>query len=120
MGKLSLEKGFEMEKIAKLLLVAWLVSFVAFLGCKKDEPVAVDHSGHDMAAMDKADDAVKTADAVAEVVEQTMCPVMGGVIDKNIFTVYKGKKVYFCCAGCDAKFKADPEKYLSKLPQFEE
>lgn len=25
---------------------------------------------------------------------------------------YKGKTYYFCCAGCDTKFAADPEKYL--------
>ena len=43
---------------------------------------------------------------------------MGGPIDKNVFTEYKGKKVYFCCPGCDSKFKADPEKYIDKLPQF--
>ena len=72
-------------------------------------------------AMGEIDKAVKTADAaVAAVGEQTTCPVMGGAINKDIFTEYKGKKVYFCCAGCDGKFKADPEKYLSKLPQFKE
>ena len=27
---------------------------------------------------------------------------------------YKGKTYYFCCAGCDTKFAADPEKYLKK------
>ena len=32
---------------------------------------------------------------------------------------YKGKKVYFCCPSCEEKFNADPEKYISKLPQFE-
>ncbi|MBZ5533135.1 MAG: heavy metal translocating P-type ATPase [Acidobacteriia bacterium] len=26
---------------------------------------------------------------------------------------YKGQTYYFCCAGCEAKFKAQPEKYLS-------
>ena len=51
-------------------------------------------------------------------VEQTTCPVMGGPVNKAVFTEYEGKKVYFCCPGCDEKFKADPEKYLSKLPQF--
>jgi Cu+-exporting ATPase len=25
---------------------------------------------------------------------------------------YEGKKYYFCCPGCEAKFKADPERYL--------
>jgi YHS domain-containing protein len=58
-----------------------------------------------------------TASAVTEV-EQTTCPVLGGKIDKNIFTEYKGKKVYFCCANCKAAFEKDPEKYVAKLPQF--
>jgi len=52
--------------------------------------------------------------------EQTTCPVMGGTINKNIFTEYKGKKVYFCCAGCIEKFEENPEEYISKLPQFKE
>ena len=25
---------------------------------------------------------------------------------------YKGKSYYFCCPGCDTKFKENPEKYL--------
>lgn len=55
---------------------------------------------------------------IAQTAEQTTCPVMGGPIDKNIFIEYQGKKVYFCCNGCPATFKANPEKYISKLPQF--
>jgi YHS domain-containing protein len=51
-------------------------------------------------------------------IEQTTCPVMGGAINKSMFTEYKGKKVYFCCAGCKDKFEKEPEKYLAKLPQF--
>jgi len=49
---------------------------------------------------------------------QTTCPIMGMAIDKNVYTEYKGKKVYFCCAGCETPFLENPEKYLSKLPQF--
>lgn len=52
--------------------------------------------------------------------EQKLCPVMGGVIDRSVFTEYQGKKVYFCCPGCIDMFKAEPEKYLDKLPQFKE
>lgn len=52
----------------------------------------------------------------AQIGDTTMCP-----ISKEKFTVtasspkaeYKGKTYYFCCAGCDAKFKADPEKYVA-------
>jgi YHS domain-containing protein len=57
--------------------------------------------------------------AAAAESEQTMCPVMGGAIDKTVFVEYKGKKVYFCCPICKAKFEADPEKYMAKLPQFQ-
>ncbi|MDO8311431.1 MAG: YHS domain-containing protein, partial [Sideroxyarcus sp.] len=54
----------------------------------------------------------------AKAAEQTTCPVMGDAINKKIFTTYKGKKVYFCCAGCKPKFEKNPEKYMEKLPQF--
>jgi uncharacterized membrane protein/YHS domain-containing protein len=38
--------------------------------------------------------------------------------DPKITTSYQGKTVAFCCKRCRAKFKADPEKYISGLPQF--
>lgn len=46
---------------------------------------------------------------------QTRCPVMGGEINKEIFTDYNGLRIYFCCGGCDAEFKADPEKHLAQM-----
>jgi YHS domain-containing protein len=48
---------------------------------------------------------------------QTTCPVLGGKIDKNVYADYKGERVYFCCNGCDAGFKKDPEKYLKKMKE---
>lgn len=46
---------------------------------------------------------------------QTVCPVMGGKIDKAVYTDHAGKRVYFCCEGCEAPFRKDPAKYLKKL-----
>ena len=46
---------------------------------------------------------------------QKKCPVMGGDIDKSVYVDYKGRRVYFCCAGCEKKFLAEPEKYLEKI-----
>jgi YHS domain-containing protein len=66
-----------------------------------------------------AEEANKTATTAKASIEQTTCPVTGDKIDKNIFVEYKGKKVYFCCAMCVAQFNKDPEKYISKLPQFQ-
>lgn len=57
-----------------------------------------------------------TAGAVwAQGKAQTVCPVLQGNIDKSVFVDYKGKRIYFCCKGCDAEFAKDPEKYLKKL-----
>jgi len=45
-----------------------------------------------------------------------VCPVLGNKVNPEIKTVsYKGRTIGFCCAGCDEKFKANPEKYLANL-----
>jgi YHS domain-containing protein len=53
-------------------------------------------------------------------VAQTTCPIMGSPIKKSVFTVYEGKKVYFCCPGCDKAFNKNPDKYAKNLPQFKQ
>ncbi len=47
---------------------------------------------------------------------QSTCPIMdGNKIDEKIFADYGGKRVYFCCAGCDVKFKKDPVGIIKKM-----
>ena len=53
--------------------------------------------------------------AAAPTKPQTTCPVLGGNIDKKVYADYQGKRIYFCCQGCDEAFKKDPEKYMQKL-----
>ena len=48
---------------------------------------------------------------------QTTCPVLAGNIDKNVYAGYQGKRIYFCCQGCDAEFEKNPEKYMKKLQE---
>lgn len=55
------------------------------------------------------------ATAIATATAQTTCPLMGGKIDKKHFADHDGKRVYFCCPGCQAPFKKDPAKYIKKL-----
>jgi len=86
-----------------MLAGLFLIGVVCPTGCKKKtEPVVPK----------------ETKDVATVAIEQKTCPVMEGAINKDIFTEYKGKKVYFCCAGCKEKFEKEPEKYISKLPQF--
>ncbi|MHC4659839.1 MAG: YHS domain-containing protein [Planctomycetota bacterium] len=89
-------------KIMLLLAGFLLVGLIVLDGCKKSEPAALPES----------------EEVASAAIEQTICPVMKGAINKNLFTEYKGKKVYFCCAGCKGKFEKEPEKYIAKLPQF--
>ncbi len=80
-----------------------LVVLIAIAGCKKKaEPVKPQGD----------------TNSISATVEQTTCPVMGGAVDKNVFVEYQGKKVYFCCPQCKEQFEKNPEKYISKLPQF--
>lgn len=102
--------------IAATLLTATLM-FVAITGCEKEQPAAT--TQQQQTEMPKVDTEGAIA-AVDEQVEQKICPVMEGAINKEIYTEYKGQKIYFCCKGCAEIFHKDPEKYLAKLPQFQE
>jgi YHS domain-containing protein len=45
-----------------------------------------------------------------------VCPVLGEEVESDQpAVIYKGKIYAFCCAGCDKKFTANPEKYLKNL-----
>lgn len=48
---------------------------------------------------------------------QTVCPVMGGPIDKSLYVDVKGKRVYLCCAACEDAVRAEPDRYLKKIEQ---
>ncbi len=48
-------------------------------------------------------------------VPQTTCPILGGKIDKTVFADYNSSRVYFCCAGCIAKFNEDPATHVRKI-----
>lgn len=93
----------KMSTLMMLVMVSGLAIVITLGGCeKKQEPTPPVQS------------------QAAETIEQTTCPIMdGNKINKDIFVEYKGKKVYFCCPACVEQFNKDPEKYISKLPQFQ-
>ena len=44
--------------------------------------------------------------------ENKVCPVMGNDVDPDVFVDYKGRRIGFCCPGCDTLFLKNPAKYL--------
>ena len=55
------------------------------------------------------------ADGVVLDTLQVVCPVNGEKINKEVFADYEGKRVYFCCAACVEKFKADAKAIVAKM-----
>lgn len=101
------------------VLAPALVTLLAIVaGCNREQPAAA-QSQKAQQQQTAAQTSAEQPQATVVATEQKTCPIMeGNPIDKNVFVEYKGKKVYFCCKACPAKFLADPEKYISKLPQF--
>jgi YHS domain-containing protein len=56
-----------------------------------------------------------SAVAFAKEANQTKCPVLGNSVNKNIYTDYNGKRIYFCCPPCVQEFKKNPEKYMKQF-----
>jgi YHS domain-containing protein len=59
--------------------------------------------------------AAETTEKKPEVKPQTVCPVTGEAINKDLFADYEGKRVYFCCADCIKEFNKEPAKYVKKM-----
>ncbi|MBE3070972.1 MAG: YHS domain-containing protein [Planctomycetes bacterium] len=92
-------------RVALVLAAVTLAAGVLVAGCEKVEKPASPPAAAPAAA----------APAPAIAIAQKTCPVMGGPIDPKMFTEYKGRRIYFCCAACIEKFKADPAKYIAKV-----
>jgi len=66
----------------------------------------------------KADDSAPTGQAPPAdkpKKPQTICPVMGGPIDKNLYVDVKGKRIYLCCAACEEPVRVETDKYIKKI-----
>ena len=105
-----------MEKIMKiykgLILynrVFWMIMLIALIGILSNQRGYADQEH-----FEQLPNIVETEQAV-----QTTCPVLvGNKINPDIYTDYKGKRIYFCCNSCKADFERNPGKYVSNLPQF--
>jgi YHS domain-containing protein len=99
--------NISVRSVPRLLVVSMLaLASTAAVGCGNESAKAKDATAA----------ASLKAPGDAAVGDRTTC-----VISKEEFTVtaespkaeYKGKTYYFCCPGCDGKFKADPAKYVT-------
>ncbi len=102
-----------LARLAPLALVAALAT--SALGCAAAPPAPPAAPAAAEPTAPAAPSAAVKAPGEAKVGDKSLCPV-----SKEEFTItasspkveHEGKTYYFCCSGCDAKFKKDPKKYL--------
>ncbi|MDP2991010.1 MAG: hypothetical protein Q8O57_10675 [Kiritimatiellota bacterium] len=46
---------------------------------------------------------------------QTLCPISGEKINKDVFVDVEGVRIYLCCKDCIEKVKADPKAAIAKI-----
>ncbi|MHC4778455.1 MAG: hypothetical protein ACYTFG_07775 [Planctomycetota bacterium] len=103
----------EKNKFALLGFVAFGAMLLVLAGCAGDKGTESQGRVEDDSGLVNAK--TPTVGADVKLRPQESCPIMGGGIDKNVFVEHGGKRIYFCCGGCEAEFKKDPEKYFKVL-----
>ena len=88
------------------------VVFILFLGLSLSSNVYSQEKENKKEIVKDSSKTVETGKAF-----NTICPVSTEDVDPEITYTYKGKTYAFCCNKCLKKFKADPEKYSSKLSE---
>lgn len=106
--------------------MAGLVLLFALSGCGQDagqaggDSPADEHAGHNHAGQhdSPADAPTELANYVPASYPLETCVVGGGDLDGMGGAVsfeHEGRTVWFCCDGCEADFKADPDTYLKMV-----
>ncbi|MBX7168219.1 MAG: hypothetical protein K1X74_17920 [Pirellulales bacterium] len=106
---------------------ALAVLLCCLAGCARHDAAAPEQSGGTAEMADTAASADEIAKAIAQLPEaerpvataQQACPVSGeplGSMGMPYKVNVKDRDVYLCCEGCEKRIKADPDKYLARLP----
>lgn len=94
-----------MKKISTQFLT--LLFAMLFVSCTQGGTDKHDHSKHKHSE--------NKATSEANLKAQEKCPIKGGKIDKDVYSDYKGHRIYYCCPGCDKTFLKNPDKYISQM-----
>lgn len=62
-----------------------------------------------------AEESAATTTATNAVKHQTVCPVMGGAVNKQLYVDFDGKRIYVCCSGCIDAVKKDAAATIRKM-----
>lgn len=101
-------------RFASLLGLAALLMACGSSNPQPTTPPAPSASAAPAAAGAAAPSAGLKAPGEAKIGDKTKCPISGEefvVTADSPHAEHDGKTYYFCCPGCEKKFKSDPAKY---------
>lgn len=115
--------------LVSFLVLVSSISFAQKACCTKDKSTYEQSSNHQKDSIATTEkkycdvNAIKISDVESKsevkaelTVFNAVCPVMGNPVDLDGEKVeYNGKLIAFCCAGCEDKFNANPEKFMKNL-----
>ena len=83
--------------------------FAAVFACLLGSAVVV--------AAEKPADKPTTKPATTQPAINKFCAVEGGdhTVDADVWTMYKGKNIGFCCKDCIKDFESAPDEYIEKM-----
>jgi hypothetical protein len=96
------------RKITGFVLSLWLIAAsMTILSC----------SGGDQDAEKKTDtEAVRTR--APHIYYQTRDAFSGKLVNRDIYSDYKGKRIFFCCENSKDSFLKDPERYMRRFKEL--
>ena len=93
--------------------------FVCCKGCEKD---ALKDPDKTLKKVEEFKKSKLSAEDLALVVEQKLCPIsgepLGGEMGTPIKLTIKGKPVFICCKSCEKAALKDPDKTLQKVEEL--
>lgn len=103
------------------MMVVALVLALAGVGCGGGSSSATTEgqSGGGETSGDQTASATIVPPGEATIGDTSTCPVSGEtfvVTAESPHVEHEGRTYYFCCPGCDARFQANPEQFLSPAP----
>ncbi len=94
------------------------IALLLMNGCDSGKDAKTDKMNHSEMKMTETAKAPSPQEKIEELKEQTICPVMGSPIKKDLYVDKDGKRIYYCCAGCKEPLEKEFEKYEAKLKEM--
>ena len=104
-----------MSLTKKVCIVAVCAAIILVYGCGSKE---TQQGAESKAAVEQQAQETAAESGTQELKPQTVCPVMGGQIDKSMYVEKDGKRIYMCCEHCREGLTKNFEENVKKLAKM--